>query len=130
VQVEIEVERGSEEPVYAQVARQVREHVVAGRLRAGEPLPSVRTLASDLGVNLNTIARAYRQLEEEGFVLIRDREGAQVAAPSPRADATRIGPLREELQSVLARLRQAGAAPDRIARMVKDELGKLGGGCQ
>ena len=80
------IERSVEEPVYEQIARQIRESVAAGELPAGTPLPTVRVMASDLGVNLNTVARAYWLLEEEGFVRIRDRSGVEVAAPA-RKDA-------------------------------------------
>jgi GntR family transcriptional regulator len=125
VAVDVEIDRASEEPVYAQVARQVRAHVAAGRLRPGTPLPSVRTLASDLGVNLNTIARAYRQLEDEGFVAIRDREGAVVAPPAPRATQGRTAPLIDELREVLARLRQAGMAPAAIESLAVAEIARI-----
>ena len=77
------------EPVYEQIARQIRTRIAAGDLPPGHALPPVRTLASDLGVNLNTVARAYRQLEEQGFVLIRDRSGAEVAAPAAPLIPTR-----------------------------------------
>src|SRR3989304_3672609 len=88
----IVVERSSQEPVYEQIARQIRRCVATGELTPGTPLPTVRTLASDLGVNLNTVARAYWLLEEEGFVGIRDRSGAEILAPPRRrsADSDRL----------------------------------------
>ena len=106
----VEVDRGSEVPVYGQVARQIRLYVASGALPPGSRLPSVRALASDLGVNLNTIARAYRLLEAEGFVTMRDRERAEIAEPRPRADAATAQALRDELRALLARMRQAGVA--------------------
>jgi len=63
------------EPVYEQIARQLRIQIASGRLAPGTLLPPVRTLASDLGYNLNTVARSYRMLEAEGFVVDVSREG-------------------------------------------------------
>jgi GntR family transcriptional regulator len=118
------IERESDEPVYEQIARQIREHVVSGDLRPGHPLPTVRTLASDLGVNLNTVARAYRLLEEEGFVRIRDRSGAEVSAPSRRTSADREK-LRQELREILARMRQAGLSLEHLRRLAEREIAFL-----
>ena len=118
------IERDSDEPVYEQIARQVREHVVSGELRPGSPLPTVRTLASDLGVNLNTVARAYRVLEDEGFLHIRDRSGAEVSAPSRRPPADREK-LRQELRGILARMRQAGLSSEHLRRLAEREIASL-----
>jgi DNA-binding transcriptional regulator YhcF (GntR family) len=107
------------EPVYEQIARQIRTRIAAGELPPGAALPAVRTLASDLGVNLNTVARAYRLLDEQGFVVIRDRAGAVVAAPAAAPDPASLERLRHELSQVLLRLRQAGVAPEEIHTMVE-----------
>jgi GntR family transcriptional regulator len=118
------VDRSSAEPVYAQIARQVRSRISRGDLKPGEPLPPVRTLASDLGVNLNTVARAYRQLEDGGFVAIAGRSGVRVSPPASAA-ASKRGDLRERLRDVLARLRQAGHAPKELERIAKSEIAAL-----
>ncbi len=113
------------EPVYEQLARQVRAHIAAGNLVPGSPLPSVRSLASDLGVNLNTVARAYRLLEEEGFVKIRNRAGAAVAAPASKPDAAARDRLRAELRDLLLRTRQAGITRDETLNLVESEIASL-----
>jgi len=115
------VERSSDEPVYEQIAREIRERVASGELLPGTPLPTVRTLASDLGVNLNTVARAYWLLEEEGFVRIRDRSGAEVIAPARKPSLDREK-LRQELRGLLARLRQAGISPEELRRLADREI--------
>lgn len=120
----IMIERTSEEPVYEQIARQVRERVASGELPAGTPLPTVRSLASDLGVNLNTVARAYWLLEDEGFVKIRKRSGAEVAAPS-RKPAVEREKLREQLRRVLSQMRQAGVSPEELRRFTDREIASL-----
>src|SRR5512140_3079167 len=96
----IQIDRLLDEPAYEQVARQVREAIATGTLKPHQMLPGVRSLASDLGVNLNTIARAYRLLEEQGFVQIRDRSGVEVAEPARRAPAEASAAFRDELWHV------------------------------
>jgi GntR family transcriptional regulator len=120
------IDRGSASPVYEQVADQVRRLVASGDLEPGAALPSVRQLAGDLGVNLNTIARAYRLLESEGFLVIRDRAGVEVAGPARKVDASQRSRLVEQLRTDLARLRQAGLSRDELMRVVEREIAALG----
>ena len=125
---EVTIEFESGEPVYRQVARQIREKIVYGELIPGHRLPSVRLLASDLGVNLNTVARAYRALEEEGFVFITGRSKVEVAAPLAACAGEQVGPpaqLLAALRETLARLRQAGVDPEELRKMVSREIGLM-----
>jgi GntR family transcriptional regulator len=115
-----------DEPVYAQIARQIRAQIASGDLAPATLLPPVRTIASDLGVNLNTVARAYRLLEAEGFVAIEQREGVRVLAPARRADRGAIDQFGEELSVLIARMRQAGLSPAEIRRRVERELAAMG----
>jgi len=123
--VSVLVERGSSEPVYCQIARQIRERIVAGELPPGRSLAPVRALAQDLGVNLNTVARAYRQLEEEGFVRLRERSGAEVVPPPPTSDGQDRERMTAELRRLLARMRQAGIVPDELRRIAEGEIERL-----
>jgi DNA-binding transcriptional regulator YhcF (GntR family) len=121
----ITIDRGLDEPVYAQVAHQVRQLIASGSLHPGMTLPSVRRLAGDLGVNLNTIARAYRMLEEEGFLIIKGRSGAKVAAPAERVEDSTHIKLVEEMRAMLARFRQAGVTSGELMEFVERELKAL-----
>ena len=80
--MELYVNTSSREPIYRQLAAQVREAVARGRLLPGEKLPSVRELSRSLVVNPNTIARAYTELEREGVLHTRQGMGVFVAKPS------------------------------------------------
>ena len=122
----LSIDRRNEAPVYEQVADQVRRLVASGTLDPGTALPSVRQLAGDLGVNLNTIARAYRLLEDEGFLVIRDRAGVEVAAPADKVDKSARARLLDQLRATLARLRQAGMAPEELLLVVQEEVEALG----
>ncbi|MBC6983356.1 GntR family transcriptional regulator [Caulobacter sp. 17J80-11] len=65
-------------PIYVQIMDEVRRALVVGALRPEDPLPSVRQLASDLRLNPNTVAQAYRELEREGVVYVRRGQGTFV----------------------------------------------------
>ena len=85
-------------------------------------MPSVRQLAGDLGVNLNTIARAYRLLKAEGFLVIRDRAGVTVAAPAENINRPDQARLLDQLRVTLVQLRQAGITPDDLLTTVQSEV--------
>jgi len=118
----LSIDRHLEVAVYEQIADQVRRLVASGVLGPGSALPSVRQLAGDLGVNLNTVARAYRLLEEEGFLVIHDRAGVEVAAPAKRLDRATRTRLLDQLRATLARLRQAGMTAGELSRLVGREI--------
>jgi GntR family transcriptional regulator len=120
--VTLSINRESKTAVYEQIAIQVRLLVASGDLVPGVTLPSVRQLAGDLGVNLNTIARAYRLLKAEGFLVIRDRAGVAVAAPAEKLEPSDRAKLLEQLRSTLAQLRQGGMGTDDLLRTVQCEV--------
>jgi GntR family transcriptional regulator len=74
----IVIHANAPEPVYEQVVRQIHEAVKSGRLKPETALPSVRQLAGDLMINRNTVARAYRILEDQGVILTAGRKGTFV----------------------------------------------------
>jgi GntR family transcriptional regulator len=103
----ITVDPRSPVPLVEQVRRSLRREIADGELPVGAPLPPVRQLAADLGVNLNTVARAYRELEREGLVTTARGRGTEVAGdrdrvPVPRAD------LEARLADVVADARLGG----------------------
>ena len=75
----IVVDPSSHVPPFEQVRRQIEEQAASGALTPGHRLPTVRRLAEDLGLAVNTVARAYRELEQGGVVVTRGRSGTFVA---------------------------------------------------
>ncbi len=73
------IDNASERPVYQQLIDQIKHDIANGRLIKDEKLPTVRQLAAQLAINPNTIARAYRQLEQEGIIVTKAGSGAFVA---------------------------------------------------
>jgi GntR family transcriptional regulator len=82
MELPIELDKTSAIPLYAQVEQQIRLLVQRGALKAGDPMPTGRSLAVALGVNLNTVARVYRDLEQAGLLVLRRGIGTFVAEGS------------------------------------------------
>ncbi|HXM03847.1 MAG TPA: GntR family transcriptional regulator, partial [Chthoniobacterales bacterium] len=103
----LRVDLASRVPVYEQIGNGLRAELVSGRFKPGEKLPTVRTLAINLGVHHNTVAEAYRQLANEGWLELKRHHGAIVrdrdqptAGPDTMEKFTR--PLRELIAKGLA----------------------------
>src|SRR5919108_2788170 len=75
-------------PIYLQLMEQVKHAIETGALRPGEQLPGIRPLAEDLVINPNTVAKAYRELEHDGVVELRQGAGAFVATQERTKKAT------------------------------------------
>jgi GntR family transcriptional regulator len=76
--MQIEVDFRSGVPIYAQIMEQVRQKVIDGELIVGDQLPTVRQMATDLRVNFNTVARAYRLLDEAGLISTQHGRGTYI----------------------------------------------------
>src|SRR5436190_11790851 len=94
-------------PIYLQIVQQVKYLVSSGRLSAGEELPAIRVLAEKLLVNPNTVARAYRELEQAGVVVKHRTTGTYVSgAGSPLARRDRVKIVTQRIDALLAEARQ------------------------
>ncbi|WP_429373935.1 GntR family transcriptional regulator [Paenibacillus sp. DS2015] len=74
----IQLDMQSDIPIYSQLMNQIIEGIASGALQPGEPLPSVRSLASDIGVNLHTVNKAYTLLKQDGFIQIHRQKGVVI----------------------------------------------------
>ena len=77
--MQIRIDNASDRPVYQQIMDQIKRDIALGRLTKDEKLPTVRQLAKQIAINPNTIAKAYRQLEQEGIIITKPGAGAFVA---------------------------------------------------
>lgn len=96
----LDLDPGDSRPLYTQIMDELRRGIVLGTWPEGEPLPSVRQLASDLRVNPNTVQQAYRELEREGVVYVQRGQGTFV---SPAARRTQRAPLLDAFAQRIAR---------------------------
>lgn len=116
----VEVRAQDPRPIYVQIMDEVRRAVALGDLERGDPLPSVRRLASRLTVNPNTVAKAYRELEAEGTVRGRRGKGTFVApTASPEEERRRL--VREVARRALRDARRHGLSPEQLAAAVRRE---------
>jgi len=107
-------------PIYQQVADGIKELIARGKLAEGTTLPPVRQVAADLGVNLNTIATAYRALQDDGLIVIKHGSGAVVA--SRRTTERSPDDLVRQLRTALTELVLAGFSTRKIMSLVAQEL--------
>ncbi len=109
--------------IYDQIVRQVKFAIADQVVEPGERVPSVRELARQLTVNPNTVARAYRQLQDEGILESVRGLGLQVTTGAVRrCRSERIALIRARLQQVLAEAVQSGLAPEEILQLVQKEV--------
>ena len=99
--MQIYLSNAGQEPIYAQITRQIKQQILSGALRPGDALPSIRLLARELRISVITTKRAYEELEREGLIVTQTGRGSFVAQVSGAR-------LREEqLRAVEAHLAQA-----------------------
>jgi len=109
--------------VYDQIVRQVKFAVADGALRSGELVPSVRELARDLAINPNTVARAYRQLQDDGVLEPVRGTGLAIAAAARRqCQAERSKLIRARMRLVLEEALHSGLEAREIETFMQDEL--------
>ena len=111
----IEVDSHSPLPPYEQVRAAIARQIQNRQLPVGTRLPTVRRLAADLGLAPNTVARAYRELEEAGLIETRGRAGSIVSA----GDDTGRHDLNESAESYVDQARRLGIDPSEAIAMVK-----------
>ncbi len=111
-------------PVYLQLMQVVRHAVETGALRPGDQLPTIRKLAGELVINPNTVVRAYRELEHEKIIELRQGSGAFISeSVSGREGEMRKG--RKIVQATVERLSALGLNEEEMRRLVENELAAL-----
>jgi GntR family transcriptional regulator len=110
-------------PIYDQIARQIKFAVAGGVLKTGELIPSVRELARELTINPNTIARAYRQLQEDRVLELVRGSGLEVApGAAERCRGERVKLIRARLRQVLVEAKQSRLELRELRELVEKEL--------
>jgi len=114
-------------PIYVQIETQVKNAIAAGALKRDQALPSVRKLASDLGINPNTVARAYQELERDGVIATVPGGGTYVAENVPRLlKSEKLRRLQPYARQLAVEGVQLGLTDEEILWMLQEELEKLG----
>lgn len=131
--MDLDIQPQSTTPLYRQIMDQVRVRVAAGLLRPGDPLPSVREVASRHAINPMTVSKAYSLLRAEGLLDQARGQGmvvagAAAAGASPEAGpaplAERVALLAPLLDQVVSQSRQLAISPDEVLRQLSSRLGQ------
>lgn len=123
-ELQIQIDLRSDSPIYIQIVEQIQQLVAVGRLKPGDQLPTVRQLAAELRINFNTVARAYRILDEAGLISTQHGRGTYIwDQPDPEA-AQRL--RQESLQALTRRyLSQSARLGFSAAEVAEQFLGEF-----
>lgn len=114
--MDLELDFRSHAPIYLQIVEHIKSQVATGALSPGDQLPTVRQLAADLRVNFNTVARAYRMLDEAGLISTQQGRGTYVLEqlPPEQAEGLRQVTLRGLVRSFLEEAARWGFGPAEV----------------
>jgi GntR family transcriptional regulator len=122
--MKVEVDLTAHRPVYMQIMEQVKRAIATGSLKPGDQLPTVRQMAADLRVNFNTVARAYRLLDEEGVISTQHGRGTYILSPTSAKDARRSRQQQLALltKNLVEEAEQLGFTLKEVRAVVKEQL--------
>ena len=106
-------------PIYEQIKDGLRKLIVTGALQPDEKLPSIRSMATDLAINPNTIQRAYGELEAEGYIYSIPGKGSFAAAVSEPLEIRRME-LRAKLKDIVVELRYLNVPLEEVTALIKE----------
>jgi len=114
----IKLDLQSEIPIYTQLMNQIIAGIARGELKPGETLPSVRSLASDIGINLHTVNKAYTLLKQEGFIQIHRKKGVVVNEYLPGITEVYQAKLHEQIKPLVTEAICRGMDEEQLTGMV------------
>lgn len=126
----ITISMNSPVPLHDQIVAELRRLLATGGLAIGDELPPVRQLANDLGINLNTVARAYRELTEAGLLASARGRGTVVIASveaSPELPLAQRDRIERNLGAALADAKLAGCGPEETRAMIQRQIARIWG---
>ncbi|KUP09670.1 GntR family transcriptional regulator [Bacillus coahuilensis m2-6] len=113
----------SERPLYSQLTSGVMEAIIRGDLTSGDTLPSVRSLASDLGVNMHTVNKSYHELEAKGIIEIISKKGAVITASlNGEISMDRRAWIQQEFRPAIAEALVRGMSDSDVQLLVKQVI--------
>ena len=120
----LEIDFRSGIPIYLQVVERIKQLIAGGKLKPGDQLPTVRALALDLRVNFNTIARAYRMLDESGIISTQQGRGTYILeVPPPEVtESIRQKSLQTLTSHYLADAFRLGSGPEEITKIIQKQV--------
>lgn len=122
----IAVDFRSSKPIYEQIRDNIKHLIITGAIKQDEKLPSIRELAQSTSINPNTIQKAMRELETEGFIYTVPGKGSFVAPRPENINSERIGELYKVVKDTISELIFLGAEENEIIEFIRSECFKGG----
>lgn len=116
----LEIDFASDQPIYEQIRRGIIKSLSQNDLKYGEALPSVRQLASDIGVNLHTVNKAYKMLEEDGIIVMDRRFGSKIVDKTKDISEIQKRKVKEELDFIIALAKVKNIEKSDLDRLIGD----------
>jgi len=121
----IEIDFNSEEALYMQLRNQIILGIATNRFREGDTLPSVRSLAGSIGINMHTVNKAYTVLKQEGYVKVDRRKGVVIAIDLDKIHA--MEELQKELKVILAKSSCKNISKEEVHALIDEIYEEYGG---
>ncbi|MGJ7921201.1 GntR family transcriptional regulator [Neobacillus sp. LXY-4] len=123
-----ELDMRSRKPIYEQLVDKLKELIINEILKADEQLPSVRTLAQELTINPNTIQKAYRELENQGFIYSIKGKGSFVNPNNQKKDTEKITSVKKDLEKLILEALYLGVPAKELIDLIQQLDASKGGG--
>ncbi|MDR1654635.1 MAG: GntR family transcriptional regulator [Treponema sp.] len=117
-------------PIYRQIIQQIEYSILSGRMKSGDRLPTIRSLAVNLKINPNTIAKAYNELEIKGILATQVGSGTYISDKRPEAEEdARLQKVGEVLKRFIQEMKDLGVDTEELIALIKARSGEIKGGC-
>ncbi|MDZ5471517.1 GntR family transcriptional regulator [Bacillus sp. 31A1R] len=123
-----ELDVRSRKPIYEQLVDKLKELIITEVLKPDEQLPSVRIMAGQLTINPNTIQKAYRELEIQGYIYSIKGKGSFVSPSTPKQNSEKVMKMKNDLIKLLSEAIYLGITAEEIIAIIKEVEAGIGGG--
>lgn len=115
----INIDYTKREPIYEQIVKEIEKQITLGILNPNSQIPSVRSLAYDLGINPNTVKKAYDILEENGLIISKSTKGTFISENINKAKEDKINELINKINEITKELKNYGISLEEIKKRIK-----------
>lgn len=116
-----ELEFNNNIPIYLQVIEKIKQDIVSGKLKPGEKMLSSREYSNELGINFNTVARVYKELEMEEIVFTKRGLGTFITESTEQIDSLRYDMAKKQIVTFIKGMRQIGYTKEEMIRFIEME---------
>ncbi|MGD9567703.1 MAG: GntR family transcriptional regulator [Sedimentibacter sp.] len=108
-------------PIYIQVMEKIKQDIVTGKLKPGDKMPSTRDYSNELGINFNTVARVYKEMEMEELLFTRRGLGTFITEKPELIDNLRYEMAKKQIETFIQGMKQIGYTKEEMIRLIEVE---------